>query len=285
MKIHNNSIIKSSNLIKKILLYLNNLIQIFPKDYIAKWDPIKNIPITLDFIPFKEFEMFYGVDIMDNLLYCRYSNYITNKNKGIIVFDINRKLQLNHIRLSDDNVYFRLFNHTILELRKYEHQYGLYQHGSNKLLISSKEDTFELIKINDKHLILIDNIVYKISINFEFQPIADLNPIMSRYSLRGLSMDFDIENDYFVCVAISGKYAAINTILVEFNLDEKYELISDLIQINMENSKKRLGIHGVSSPLIRVRKSQNELYFSYFWGHHFLQFKTLNYWKNVLYKN
>jgi len=87
----------------------------------------------------------------------------------------------------------------------------------------------------------------------------------------------------FEVFARIGDLAAYNTNLVQFKLNADFELISKPIELDLKRYRSRFGMHGVGFPLVRYVDDQLKLYFSYFWGHHLLQFKTLKYWKKVPY--
>ena len=271
------------NLLKSILIRLNRFIHVFPKDYLIMWNFNFNHPTLLDFIPFKDYEMFYGVDIDADHLYCRYSNYISNEKKGLLVFNLTTEKMVNHISLHHDNVYFRLFAGRIIELRKYRSKFGLFFIDTDELIIESKSATFEVILFNEIDYLLVDKQIYLVTKELKLTPSHDISKFIDKFQIRDLTMTFvPIQNSFEVFARI-GDLAAYNTNLVQFKLNTDFELISKPIELDLKRYRSRFGMHGVGFPLVRYVDDQLKLYFSYFWGHHLLQFKTLKYWKKVPY--
>lgn len=275
--------LRTKRLLKSVLIWLNRYIRVFPKDYLIMWDLDSNRPTVLDFIPFNDYEMFYGADLDSDHLYCRYSNYISNENKGILVFNLATKKMVNHISLHYDNVYFRLFEGKIIELRRYNSNFGLYFIDSDELIIESKSDTFEVILFNKIYYLLVDKRIYLVSKEFKLTPTHDLSEFIEEFQIRDLSMTFVPIQNSFEGFARIGDLAAYNTNLVQFKLSTNFELISKPSELNISDYRNKFGMHGVGFPLVRYVDDQSKLYFSYFWGHHLLQFKTLKYWKRVQY--
>ena len=279
----NKLLLHTKNLIRSLLKWLNRYIRVFPKDYLIMWDFESNCPSLIDFIPFNDYEMFYGADIDLDHLYCRYSNYISNNKKGILVFNLTTKKIVNHISLHDDNVYFRLFAGKIIELRRYNSNFGLFFIDSDELIIESRSDTFEVILFNNITYLLVDKRIYLVSKEFKLTATHDLSEFIDKFQIRDLSMTFLPIQNSFEGFARIGDLAAYNTNLVQFKLNANFELITEPSKLNIENCKNKFGMHGVGFPLVRYVDNQLKLYFSYFWGHHLLQFKTLKYWKSIKY--
>jgi hypothetical protein len=275
----------SKHLLLSIALKVNRLISIFPKDYFIMWDFNLNRPSELDFIPFKDYEMFYGADIYLNDLYCRYSNYISNNKKGILVFNLNQKKMVNHISLHDENVYFRLYKGRIIELRKYGNNFGLFPIDSDELILESKSSTFDIVESINNTYLIIDSLIYSIDEELKINLINDIINFINEFYIRDLSVAFDSIHNYYWGYGRIGNLDAYNTKLIQFKLNMDFELISKPKELSIDKYKKKLGIHGVGFPLVRFVNNKLVLYFSYFWGRHLLEFKTLKYWAKVRYSN
>ena len=233
----------------------------------------------------RKHEMYYGTDISENQLLIRYSDYFLKTSRGITVFDLETKKKIKEFSLSNNNLYFRVINENILELRKEKGlDGGIYYLGSDIKILPCKSDTFEVFLDDNGLHLFVDDKIYQLDNKYKATLMVDLSESIESLGLRDVSLTYLWDKREYLVLARSGVFGAYKTSIVMYqsvslsNLGETRTLITT-------SMLRRYGIDGVGFPTVRVLPDgQIIVYFSGFWGHHLLRRNTIRHWKTIKYE-